>query len=279
MVKKITLIPGFLIVLLVAGGFAMSVFGSGKKITFKRDDSYILNPYIGYAPDAGHVAFCESASLVYMNLLWSELEPEEGIYNWDYIEQTYNLERWRSEGKNLVLRFVCDIPTKQEHMDIPQWLYDKTGDGEFYDIEYGKGYCPDYNNEVFIEEHRRVIAEIGRHFSGDAFLSYVELGSLGHWGEWHTYYPAGLPRIPVTSVREKYVRAYEESFPYAKLLMRRPFAEMPEGCGVFNDMAGATQDTFVWMHWIQSGGDYESSGEKGAIRAVPEIWNTAPVGV
>ena len=31
-------------------------------------------------------------------------------------------------------------------MDIPEWLYERTGDGVFYDTEYGKGYCPDYSN-------------------------------------------------------------------------------------------------------------------------------------
>ena len=37
-------------------------------------------------------------------------------------------------------------------MDIPQWLYDKTDHaGTWYDMEYGKGYAPDYNNEQMIQ--------------------------------------------------------------------------------------------------------------------------------
>jgi hypothetical protein len=281
MAKKIPVfvIIALVLVLLVLGASRMGFPGlNSKEYTFNEDETALNNPCIGYAPEADYVSLGERYRLVYMNLLWSELEPQEGEYNWDYIEEKYNLKRWRREGKNLILRFVCDIPSKEEHMDIPQWLYDKTGDGEFYDIEYGFGYCPDYNNEVFIEAHNRAVAEIGRHFAEDDFLSYVELGSLGHWGEWHTYYPAGLPRIPKTDVRKKYVDAYTQSFPYAKLMMRRPFAEMPEGYGVFNDMTGASQDTFAWLQWINRGGDYDSSGEKGAIKAVPEIWKKAPVG-
>ncbi len=281
MAKKILsfVIIALVIILLILGAARMGFPGlNSKEYTFSEDPSPLDNPYIGYAPDAGNTDLCERYRLVYVNLLWSELEPTEGEYNWDVIEEKYNLKRWRREGKNLVLRFVCDMPSKEEHMDIPQWLYDKTGDGEFYDIEYGKGYSPDYNNEDFIEAHNRTLSEIGRHFSGDGFLIYVELGSLGHWGEWHTYYPAGIPRIPKTDVRKKYVDAYTESFPYAKLLMRRPFAEMPEGYGLFNDMTGASHDTFVWLKWINEGGDYDSTGEKGGIKPAPDVWKKAPVG-
>ena len=217
-----------LIVLLAVGAVAMNFRPRSKKTySYGRDDSFILNPYIGYAPEADS-ELCDNTSLVYLNLLWSELEPEEGVYEWDEIEDEYDLLRHRKEGRNLVLRFVCDLPSGTEHMDIPQWLYDKTGDGKFYDIGYGRGYCPDYENETFINEHQKVIAEIGRYFSEDDFLAYVELGSLGHWGEWHTYYPAGIPQMPRTAVRMKYVEHYIEAFPYARLLMRRPFSELPD---------------------------------------------------
>ncbi len=268
-----------IIILLLMGAYKMNIISfGGNRIVYDSSEEIVANPYIGYAPSATSTELCKDASLVYVNLLWSELEPYEGEYMWSDIEEKYHLDDWKEEGKNLVLRFVCDIPSEEEHMDIPQWLYDKTGDGEFYDIEYGKGYCPDYNNEVFIEEHEKVIKEIGRHFSGDDFLKYVELGSLGHWGEWHTYYQGGIPRMPLTDVREKYVKPYTEAFPYAKLLMRRPFAEMPEGFGVFNDMTGASHDTFVWLNWIENGGEYNETDEEDAIVAVPNIWEKAPVG-
>lgn len=281
MVKKISIfvIAAFVIAMLFVGAYRMGLLGGKtKEYTYKEDVTPLDNPYIGYAPSADSEALAEKGRLVYLNLLWSELEPQEGVYRWDDIEEEHNLKRWRTEGKNLVLRFVCDLPSDEEHMDIPQWLYDKTGDGQFYDIEYGKGYCPDYNNEVFIDEHAKVIAEIGRHFESDGFLAYVELGSLGHWGEWHTYYPAGIPRMPGRNVREKYVDPYVNAFPYARLLMRRPFAEMPEGFGVFNDMTGHAQDTFTWLHWIDHGGKYDSAGEENGLSPVPNIWDRAPVG-
>ncbi len=45
-----------------------------------------------------------------MDITWAELEPAEGKYDWEKIERENQTDRWREEGKHLVLRFVCDIP-------------------------------------------------------------------------------------------------------------------------------------------------------------------------
>ena len=89
-------------------------------------------------------------------------------------------------------------------MDIPQWLYDKTDHaGTWYDMEYGKGYAPDYNNEQMIQYHKRAVNALGEHFGRDGLVSYIELGSLGHWGEWHVNISAGIQSLPEESVRER----------------------------------------------------------------------------
>ncbi|MBO6240267.1 MAG: DUF4832 domain-containing protein [Butyrivibrio sp.] len=280
--RKIKLIPLLITLLaamvLVGACYMFFCFGKGKVYTYKADEGVYPNPYVGFAPDCDSVQLCSDSTLVYMNIKWRDLEPLEGVYDWDKIESEGHLYDYRALGKHLVLRFVCDYPGEEEHMDIPDWLYEKTRDGEFYEIEYGCGYCPDYNNEDFISAHENVLNEIGRHFSDDDFLSYVELGSLGHWGEWHTYYPAGIPKMPLEETRRIYVKQYAKAFPYARLLMRRPFAEMPEEFGVFNDMTGAEEDTNTWLEWIEQGGIYNETKEENGLRSAKDIWNIAPVG-
>lgn len=90
-------------------------------------------------------------------------------------------------------------------MDIPDWLYAQTGDGSWYSTDYGKGYSPDYNNATFRAAHRRVLAALGEHFGTDGFVTYVELGSLGHWGEWHIKTGEGLVPMPDEAIRDEYV--------------------------------------------------------------------------
>ena len=277
--KLILLLIASLLAVVLVGAYCMFFrFGKVKEFTYKADDGVYPSPYVGFAPDCDSVELCQNSTLVYMNLKWSELEPTEGVYAWDEIETDNHLDQWRAQGKHLVLRFVCDYPGREEHMDIPDWLYEKTRDGEFYTIEYGNGYFPDYNNQVFIDAHENTINEIGRHFSEDDFLAYVELGSLGHWGEWHTFYPAGLPKMPLEEVRSIYVEQYVNAFPYARLLMRRPFAEMPRDFGVFNDMTGEENDTYTWLDWIENGGVFNETKEENGLRSAKDVWNVAPVG-
>lgn len=251
-----------------------------REKTFSYSDEVFGNPLMGYAPCAWYDTVSDDISLLYMDITWRELEPEEGVFAWEEIEEENQLDRWRAEGKHIVLRFVCDLPGEEAHRDIPDWLYEKTGgSGTDYDISYGCGYCPDYSDPQFIACHQKAVAALGERYGRDGFISYIELGSLGHWGEWHIKSDEELPPMPLQAVRAEYVRHWAEAFPQAKILMRRPFAEAADcGFGVYNDMAGHPEDTAEWLEWIQNGGDYDQTGEENALTPMPEGWKTAPIG-
>lgn len=165
-------------------------------------------------------------------------------------------------------------------MDIPKWLYEKTGEaGTWYDGEYGKGFAPDYDNAELIACHAKAVEALGAHFGTDGLVAYVELGSLGHWGEWHVNYEEGIQCMPKEKVREQYITPWILAFPKAKLLMRRPFrAAKQYGMGLYNDMAGHARDTEEWLQWIREGGDYAQAEEEDALSSMPDFWKTAPSG-
>lgn len=237
------------------------------------------NPLIGFAPSAEDMAECEKSSLVYIGITWAEWEPREGYYNIAGLEEKFHVKQWKEENKHAVLRFVCDIPGEAGHMDIPGWLYGMTGDGSFYDCSYGAGYSPDYSNPIFRERHAQAIAALAQYCNQDEFVAYVELGSLGHWGEWHTNTGAGVPALPGADICWEYVLDYSNSFYHALLLMRRNYVMVSEGnLGVYNDMTGHTEDTEEWLGWLSEGGSYETAGE--ALQYVPlsNFWERAPVG-
>lgn len=247
---------------------------------YKESQAAFGNPLMGYVPSAWYNEVSEDISLLYMDITWAELEPEEGVYNWASIDEENQISRWRKEGKHLVLRFVCDIPSDEEHMDIPEWLYEKSGKaGKWYDGEYGKGFAPDYNSPTIISCHKKAVRAIGEHFGQDGLISYVELGSLGHWGEWHVNYSEGIQRIPREAVRDKYILPWTEAFPDAMILMRRPFAAAEKyGFGLYNDMIGQPEATQSWLGWINNGGEYDQTGEKNVIVPMNGFWKTAPSG-
>lgn len=274
----IALLCGLLCLMSTACGLRTAA--AEEQIRYPGSDAYFVNPLIGYMQNAERSKPYTETSLVYIDLTWRELEPERGQFDWAAIAEANHLSRWRAEGKHAVLRFVCDLPGKEAHRDIPDWLYAATGDGMDYDIDYGRGYCPNYANAVFREEHHRALREIGRYFTENwgAFVAYVELGSLGHWGEWHVKYSDGLPYLPKTEIRKEYVDAYTEAFPNARLLSRRSFQEMPAGTGIYNDVTGNVPETERLLRELSEGADFGSAQEEGAIKPLSEIWNSAPVG-
>ena len=117
------LIAGISIILLAILFITMiwTFFQNNKKV-FEPSNEAFGNPLMGYAPCAWNTEVREDISLLYMDITWAELEPEEGQYNWDAIEKKNQLNRWREEGKHIVLRFVCGS-MKRSIMQVPGIMY------------------------------------------------------------------------------------------------------------------------------------------------------------
>lgn len=250
-----------------------------KEYSYQATNQVLYNPLTGLAPAADYEEIVGKNTLVYVDVTFRELEPEEGVFDFTSITQENHLAKWKAEGKNVVFRLICDNPDTQTHMDIPNWLYRKTADGVFYDCEYGKGYAPNYANETLIMEHQKAVEALGKEFGTDSFFAYIELGSIGHWGEWHVNTAAGIPALPDEDTCERYVAPYLEAFPNAQLLMRRPFKEVAESeLGVYNDMTGSVDDTKEWLNWIENGGSYEEPIIPHQLVACANIWEKSPIG-
>ena len=112
-----------------------------------------------------------AAAAACLLLAWRELEPEEGVYAWEAIQQTCHLDALRQQGVHLVLRILCDEPGAEAHLDIPDWLYEKTVNGSWYDLSYGKGYSPDCADPAFFAAHAALLPIM--------LLEVAMLGSVG----------------------------------------------------------------------------------------------------
>ena len=246
--------------------------------TYNESKEHFYNPLMGFAPQGSYKAAVADNTLVYVEVLWRDFEPEEGVYDFEAINQKSNVDLWRSQGKHGVLRFICDIPTDEQHKDIPDWLFEKIGgDGMLYKASHHMGFSPNYANSLFIAYHKKAIEKLAEYANRDTFISYVQFGSLGHYGEWHVVYADDPYKMPPSDIREQYVRHYVDSFKNVKFLMRRPFNHAEKfGFGLFDDMAGHKEATEEWLSWIQNGGDY--NGEKKALSPMPDAWKKAPIG-
>ena len=248
-------------------------------LSYDMDPTVIDNPLMGFAPNAEDIEQCEVANLVYVDVTWADWEPQQGKYDIAALEARCNIAKWKADGKNAIVRFVCDIPGEEDHIDIPQWVYDETGDGTHYNNDYGKGYSPDYANSVFMEHHRNAIKALAEYCNKDYFVAFVELGSIGHWGEWHATASANRNLMPSEEICIAYVDQYMDYFGHVKFLTRRNYDfAVVEGMGQYNDMVGSIEDTNEWLDWLSNGGEQATVGEILTLEPVNLIGRKTPIG-
>ena len=121
---------GLLLVLaFVAIAIVVYRFEILQRSTYKdnNEENISYNPLIGYAVSADYRSAVNENTLVYIDIHWREIEPEKGIYGFSQIYEENLIEEYIAQGKHAVLRFICDTPGEEAHMDIPQWLYEETG--------------------------------------------------------------------------------------------------------------------------------------------------------
>ncbi len=247
---------------------------------------------------------------VYLGVRWSELQPNsDQDWELDAILDKYNVSEWLASGKRINFRFLMDNPEElgsgklEDRMDIPKWLYEelvqagldkglteeeaKKEAGTFYhdaDGSMGLGYdvagfSPNYYNEKLIERHDEIIRKLAEYFDNNQVTAFVQVGSIGHWGEFHTW-PDGTGEWPNPSTCAKYMEPYTKYFHNVKLGVRKPYPYAAENnYGLFNDIFGVTQyaGTPAFYGYIMNGDtdmNGGATGEEVEASKMPDFWKT-----
>lgn len=277
--KKIAII--LLIVILIISGAVVFMIHYNKKIeiTLTQGEKPITNPLKGWAVWGENTSYKQDVTLAYVSINWSDLEPQKGVYDFETIEDRFNFDKWKSKNARFIIRFICDYPEDTAgNMTIPKWLYDEMGgDGQAYDNNYGIGFAPNYSNKTFIAAHERVIKALGKRYNDDPNVAYIQLGSVGHWGEWHVNYGKGINRLPKANILDQYVQPYIKYFPDKILAIRKPTVIANENdFGLYNDVFGDKDETNKWLKRIAEGYTWDETNEK--MPNMPDFWETAVSG-
>lgn len=234
-------------------------------VLYDASENVPANPLIGYAPPARDTEACENTDLVFIDLRFSEWEPEEGIFDTASLEEKFHIAEYKENHKHAVLRFVCDVPGEEGHMDIPAWLFEATGDGQSYQDASGSGYTPDYANEVFLKAHKAALEALSSWCRQDSFVAYVEMGSVGHSGNWSDFVGVRPDLVPGETVLDQYAAQYSRAFPGDGeiRIMSSGSEEAAENAGSWRDILGDPASVSEW------------SAETVAVRSASEQ-ETAP---
>jgi len=176
----------------------------------------VENPLKGYAAfndAADHLSGYASMAFVYAP--WSDLETASGQFRFERLDDLF--EHPLAKKKPVVLRIYLDYPGRPS--GVPKWLVAAGVKMTPYS-DYGGGLSPDYNNVDLKRELIQFIAALGKRYSDNPRVRFIELGFLGFWGEWHTYPHAEL--FASEQTQELVVDALHRAFPHTAMLGRNP---------------------------------------------------------
>jgi hypothetical protein len=255
---------------------ASEVAGSDVvRVQFREVDTLLANPGQGWmsqqrSPRTEPRLPC---SVVYVRFNWAEAEPEEGRYDWSVIDEV--IEAWRSRGAAVALRVMTCNAHSRGYYSSPKWLFD-AGCGGFDYVVGGDDPTsggeripriePDYADPRYLEKHGAFLQALGERYDGRPEVEFLDIGSYGIWGEWHTKHPAPL------IVRQQIVDLYLRAFRKTPLVFMSDDAEvlgyaLARGTGFRRDGVGSPWHEENWI----------GSRKYAGVAGMADTWQRAPI--
>jgi hypothetical protein len=152
---------------------------------------------------------------VYVRLAWAYLEPREGQFDWPVIDRI--IEKWTANGLGIAFRISCretSADRVEQQFATPRWVMEAGAKGSH--ILMGKATGPEgpwepvYDDPVFLAKLERFLAAFAARYDGQPWLRYVDIGSIGDWGEGHAW--GGSRRECGFEARKTHVDLYRQYF-------------------------------------------------------------------
>ena len=187
-----------------------------RHAVFTEDTSVFRNPGQGWStlggePSLKRLEKIVNIGAVYSRLIWSDLEPEEDVYNWKPLDDL--LACGERHGLPVSFRIMCVNRSGGPEYDTPKWVFEKGAAQDPFEIairpwrKAGTApltaqpkHAPHFDDPVFLAAHEKFIKALGARYDGHPLLAGLDLGSYGDWGEWHC---SGLPpNVPEKLARD-----------------------------------------------------------------------------
>lgn len=158
---------------------------------------------------------------VYMRLAWAYLEPKEGQYDWAVIDPW--IAKWTRHGLGIAFRISCretSTDRLEQQYATPRWVMEAGARGGHYRMGKATGpegpWEPVYDDPVFLSKLDRFLEAFAARYDGRPWLRYVDIGSIGDWGEGHSW--AGSRQECGLAARKAHVDLHLKHFKRALLV-------------------------------------------------------------
>jgi hypothetical protein len=163
---------------------------------------------------------------LYIRLAWAYLEPREGQFDWAVIDRLIN--KWTAHGLGISFRISCKETSTdrlEQQFATPRWVMEAGARGGYYRAGQAVGpdgpWEPAYDDPVFLAKLDKFLAAFAARYEGKPWLRYVDIGSIGDWGEGHSW--AGSRREVGLTARRLHVDLHLKHFKRAQLVASDDF--------------------------------------------------------
>ena len=176
-------------------------------------------------PDAW---FANVIAIGYFRDDWADIEPDgPNTSHYDeYFGPIFDL--WvRQWGKRVSFRFMCSNMHSRRRCVTPEWAFDQgvpfvKHRGLYVDEQLD----PVFWDDRYLEIQEDFIARLGRYLDGRPGLEFIDIGSIGEWGEMHLSRWTAEELRATGFTEEKYVAAYRriidafaKAFPHTRVFL------------------------------------------------------------
>jgi hypothetical protein len=170
------------------------------------------------------------------HLSWHELETEQGVYDWSYVNAIFNDAIMNKQ--KISLGIMTQHPGQQSGpvangalMAYPLYLHNLMQNDLVNNRDYISPFeniwVPNYNSNFYLSRFEALLQALSNHLNNSSYqgilykdvLSYIDIRGYGSWGEWNMVgvanslqdYPAG--RRPLSSSLIRIIDAHKNAFP------------------------------------------------------------------
>ena len=204
-------------------------------------------------------------SVVYLRLPWAHLEPEEGKFNWNAIDTP--AQQWISRGGQVAFRITCSETMKEA---TPEWV--ARAGAKTVRWNWPTGIAPDGkywecvpDDPVYLEKLGNFLAAFARRYDGRPEVAFVDIGSVGIWGEGHTGRTIQLSQEETQRIVKLHIDLHRRYFKKTLLVANDDFSgskaaqssaamdyALAKGLGWRDDSIMVDEDDTLWYHERQA---------------------------
>lgn len=201
-------------------------------------------------------------NVYYIRMHWSDLNPEEGVYNFDSYFGPI-LEFCRQHHMRLALRVMSESMHGNTQYVTPKWVFDKGVPGVQHTGLYDKAKVqidPVFWDDRYLDLNCAFVKKLGEYFADKPNIEYVDLGGIGEWGEMHLMRwtsqqleETGFTEAKYALAYRRMIDAYRDAFPHTQLFLNIGGQDHLS----INDYAAIKGVNFRQDGLLPSGGSYD----------------------